>query len=406
MKSIVFGLTAALLAVAMTPAASHAASEPKPASKADEAKKHTQGMAEAPPLIQQAGVTCTPTDAIFMGEGKTKDAAGKDGPNQKIYELVCQEGLGYVLLAPAGGTPQAFDCLAMSSLKPKPGEKDSGRPYCRLPANEDPVKGVAALAARAGLKCPATQAHYMGSSGDGKLDQYEVACADGTAAIIQSPRSGSTQKLVSVDCLALAPGTCSEFLPKDKLLARLSSLAAPANRPCQASDARYMGTVTANQNSYYELACAGDKPGYVLQLDANNKYVATIDCARATSIAGGCNLTSASAAQTNDNETYTKLAKQIGYSCAVKSYHSFGTEPKSGREVVELSCSDHPDGAIAMLPIDAGQKGEYFNCIRAAGKGLKCALTPPEATYSRLSSEITAQGKSCQVSNAQAHIRS
>ncbi len=410
MRSFVFGLAVAVMAAALSPVAANAAmgapdtsaSKPEKATKGakptDDAKKHQQGMAEAPPLIQQTGINCTLTDATYVGQGKTT----KDGPGQKIYEVVCQEGLGYMILSPAPGTPNAFDCLGMSSLKPKEGQPDTGQVYCRLPANAEPEKAVAAIAAKAGVSCPVTQAHYVGTSADGKLDQYEVACADGTANIVQNPRVGSTQKLMSANCLLLNPGTCATYLPKDKMLAQLASIAAPAKRECQVSDSRYMATVTSNNNSYFEVACSGDKPGYVLQVDAGYKYVAAIECARATSIAGGCNLTSASAAQTEANATYTKLAQQIGYPCNVKSYHSFGLDQKSGREVVELACSDHEDGAIAMVPVDTGQKGEYFNCVRAAAKGLKCALTPAQATYAKMSSQISSQGKTCQVSNAQA----
>ncbi len=410
MRSFVFGLAAVVMAAALSPVAAMGAPDtgagkPEKAAKgkpAEDAKKHQQGMTEAPPLLQETGVTCTPTDATYVGQGKAKDASGKDGPNQKIYEVTCQEGLGYMVMKPDAAPASAFDCLAMTIYKPKPGEADTGKPYCRLPANADPERGVAAIAARAGVTCPVTQAHYVGTSADGKLDQYEVACADGSANIVQAPRVGSTQKLMAANCLLLTPGTCATYLPKDKLLAQITSIAAPAKRECQISDVRYMATITSNNNSYFEVACSGEKAGFVMQVDASNKYLAAIDCARATSIAGGCTLTTASAAQTEANATYSKLALQIGYPCNVKSYHSFGLDSKSGREVVELACSDHPDGAIAMVPVDTGQKGEFFNCVRAAAKGLKCALTTSDATYAKLTSQISTQGKTCQVSNAQA----
>jgi hypothetical protein len=206
--------------------------------------------------------------------------------------------------------------------------------------------------------------------------------------------------MLAADCMTLEPGKC-ELFPKDKYLARLGQLAAPAGRPCQVTDGRFIGS-TASKNSFYEVACSDQKSGFVLQVDAAGKYVSAIDCARASSVGGGCTLTTASAAQTEENATYGRLAKQIGYTCDVKSYHSFGQDQATGREVVELACNDHPDGAIALLPVDKGQKGEVFNCVRAGLRGLKCALTPPEATYAKISSQITAAGKSCQVNNARA----
>ncbi len=114
----------------------------------------------------------------------------------------------------------------------------------------------------------------------------------------------------------------------------------------------------------------------------------------------GCELTSAGAAQTTENQTYAAAAKSIGFDCDVKSYHQFGVDQKTGREVVELACNNHPESYIALLPVDKGQTGRYMDCARAAGVGLKCVLTPMEVTYAKLSSDISKSGKSCQVSNA------
>jgi hypothetical protein len=106
------------------------------------------------------------------------------------------------------------------------------------------------------------------------------------------------------------------------------------------------------------------------------------------------------AAQTGEVSTYNSAAKQVGIPCDVKAYHTFGIDTQSGREVVELSCSNQPASLVAMLPVDKGQKGEWFNCIRAEGRGIKCSLSQAPATYAQISSEITGAGKSCKVNNA------
>jgi hypothetical protein len=358
-------------------------------------------MAEVPPLVQQTAISCTVTDAIFYGQAKGKDAAGKD-VDQKYYEVACQEGLGYIIQSTVGGETSAFDCLAMSRLKPKPGEPDKGQVYCRMAANADPLKAFGPLVAAAGTpSCSVTQAQYIGSSPTDKVDEYEVVCADNHVLVLQSPRKDSPKKPVTVDCMTLDPGKCT-LLTKDKYVANLAAMAQPSGRPCQVSDGRYIGTSSSSRNSFYEIACADGKAGYVLQVDGAGKFVGAIDCARATGLAGGCTLTSASAAQTEENATYSKLAKAVGYNCDVKSYHSFGQDQATGREVVELACNDHADGAIALLPVDKGQKGEYFNCVRAAIRTLKCSLTNASDTYAKISSEISSAGKSCQVTNARA----
>jgi len=393
MKFIALGLAAALLA-ALSPAMASAADKPQP----DDPKTHVQGMKEAPPLAQQAGLECTVTDAKFIGQAKPKDASGKENPT-KFYELVCQEGLGYILWVPTTGAPYGFNCLALLREKPKAGEPDKGQLYCRLPANADPVKGVQPLATKAGLACTVDQARWMGASTEQKFDQFEVDCSEGHDYVLEIPQPGSTHKLNVADCMNADAGVC-QYFPKEKFIAVLGQLAAPANRPCQITDARWIGKIASTGVSYYELACADEKAGYVLQLDAKNGYLGSLDCARASTIGNGCTLTSAAAAQTAQLATYAKLTKELGYPCQLQSYRSLGQEEKSGRELVELACSDHPDGVFALFPVDKGQTGEYFNCIRAEGRSLKCALTSDAAAYSRISAEISSKGKTCQVSNA------
>lgn len=401
MRSIAIGLAAALFAAALSPVAAFAADKKADAAKAAaDAKSHETGMKEAPALAQQAGLPCTITDATYMGSGKMKGADGKE-QTVKLYELVCSEGLGYLIQAKDGEAPQGFDCLAMSRNKPKPGEPDKGAVYCKLPANEDPIKSMQAVAAKAGVKaCTVDKANWLGNSPTDKVDQYEISCAEGSAYVIQYPRVGSTRELVAADCFTMEPGKC-EYFPKDKYLATLSRMAAPAGRTaCQVTDGRYIGTSKESKNSFYEVACADQKSGFMLEADATGKYVRSIDCARASSVGGGCTLTAGAAAQTEENATYTRLAKSIGLECDVKSYHSFGQDQQSGREVVELACNNQPEGLIALLPVDKGQNGEWFNCVRASIRGLKCSLTPIEATYAKVSTQITGVGKACQVTNA------
>jgi hypothetical protein len=393
MRLIAIGLAAATLA-ALAPAMASAA------DTKDDPKAHAQGMKEAPPLAQQVGLKCTITDAKYLGQAPTKDDAGK--PNvSKYYELACQEGLGYAIIAPAGGAPTAFDCLALLANKPAAGQPDKGQLYCRMPVNADPIKALQPTVAKAGLAdCTVNNAHWMGVSSNDKFDQYEIACANGRAYVLQVPEAGSTHALTTVDCLKLAADTC-KYLPKAQLISQISSWAAPSGRTCQVTDAKWMGAIETTGHNYFELACSEASAGYVLELDAANKYVSSIDCGRAGAIGGGCTL-SAAGGQTTEIATYAKLAKDIGYPCTVSQYRSLGTESKTGREVVEYACSDHPDGAIALVPTDKGQSGAYVNCARAelVGQGQKCVLSTEAATNAKLGSEITAKGHSCNVTKS------
>lgn len=395
MKVFAIGLVAAVLAAALSPASASAADQ---AEVVGAPKSHQIAMKDIPPLIQQLGLNCTPVDAYTPGASKTKDASGKEVLT-KIYEVACTPNLGWMIFAPDSGSPAAFDCLALSVRKPKPGEADKGQVYCKLPQNDNPVAGLQPVLAQAGVaSCTPKQGRWMGATSDGKLDEYEVLCAEGPDYVLQVPKAGGTQKLQAVDCMSQKPGDC-QYFPKEAYLAKLTSMAQPSNRPCQIVDGRYIG-VTPQKHTFYEVACSDGKSGFMLEVDANDHYANAIDCGRASGIGGGCQLTSAEAAQTEADSAYTAAAKAIGFSCNVKSYHSFGTDAKTGREVVELACDGHPESYVALLPVDKGQQGDYMNCVQASGIGLKCLLTPIEATYAKLSSDLSAAGKTCQVSNA------
>lgn len=391
MKFISIALAAAL--ALCLPVAANAATK---ASAAADAKGHATGMTELPPLLQQAGVPCTLTDANFAGVSKAKDAKA---PDNKVYEAVCQEGLGYMVLSPTGGTPVAYDCLALTVNAPKPGEPDKGGLYCRLPANANPVAGLKTFTTKAGLTCTPVQGRWMGVSTEDKFNEYEVACSEGAVYVLQVPELGSAHTLTSVDCITL-PGDSCQYFTAAKRLATISGYSAGANRPqCQPSDARFVG-VLPNGDKFYELACADGKSGYIFEVSPAGQFKTATECARASAIGGGCTLT-ATAGDTGEAGTYTRLAGEIGYPCKVSSYKSMGLEQKSNRELVELACSDHPDGAFAMLPTDKTQKGEVFNCIRAEARQLKCTLSPVEATYAKLTSELVSKGKTgCTVTNA------
>jgi hypothetical protein len=160
-------------------------------------------------------------------------------------------------------------------------------------------------------------------------------------------------------------------------------------------------TDPSNGNDFYEIGCGDGASAYMLQTTSKGAYRAVIECALATRIAGGCQFMNVNTGQTTDNATYTKLAKQIGYDACptVQKYQSYGTENGGPREIVELNCSG-TEGGFALVPTGAGQTGEYFNCVRASGRGLTCHLTPMDATYAKISQQIAARGKTtCKVTN-------
>lgn len=398
MRFLAVGLAAAIAIAGLSPATAFAAKK-EPAAAGPDAKSKAKGMAEAPALIQQTGNACTVSDATYVGASKAKDEKGKE-VTTNVYEVACSGALGYLVLAKEGSTPDAYNCLKMATNAAKTG----GKLVCSLPENADFNKPMQDYATKSGATCTVNKARWIGTVSESKVDQYEVGCAEGGAYIVVVPGPGSTKTLVSESCLiASRVGIACEYQPKEAIVAQIKAMAAPANKTsCEVNDATYVGESPTNKHVFYEIGCVDGKSGYVLETEATGKYVNAIPCAAATSFAGGCKLTTVSATgDTSDSATYAKLAKGIGYDCAVTSYRSFGVDSGTGREVVELVCSNNPAGAIVYLPTGAaGQKGEWVNCARAEGRNFKCGLNKMEGTYSLLTTELKSDGKDCPVNGA------
>ncbi|MBE7219207.1 MAG: hypothetical protein INR64_12110 [Caulobacteraceae bacterium] len=340
----------------------------------------TKGKADAPALLQAAGARCTMSNAAFRGSG---DVGGKKAD---IYEAACSEGPGMLILAVKGAKPTAYPCLAVADQKT----------HCVLPENADPKAGLTSLATAAGRPCQVTGARYMGASTSTGDTYYELACQNAGGFRLGVP--AGTAKPEAVDCLALL-GTAQQctLTTKAQALAGLQPLVQASGRPCQISDARFVGNSEANHATYYEVAC-GASGGFVIATDTSGKFQRAIDCSQAAGLGGGCTLTKIDPAQ--ERAHYTQLAAAAGFQCQVDRDRLIGSD-STGRSAVEIACSNRPDGAIALFPTTPTGKTEIFDCIRAGQLGATCQLTQPTALYTKYTAALTAQGKTtCKVSNA------
>ena len=147
---------------------------------------------------------------------------------------------------------------------------------------------------------------------------------------------------------------------------------------------------------YYEVACQDGK-GYVLEQAKTGALTRTIDCANADFLNGGCKLTDARQAKTEQAGLYTTLAKKAGFDCNVSGYAPFSVNV-SGKEVVELACSNRPGGGVGVFGV--GSAGSVvYDCAHSELKSFRCSLTKPAASYPLLTADLKALGKaSCQVS--------
>lgn len=386
MRPKVFGLAAALLVAALAPAA--VISAPKEAPKVSDAQRK-QGMAEAPAVAQSAGLTCQVTDARFVGKTGEDKKAGK--PAQSFYEVACQPGtMGYILQSSPGAPTVAFSCIEADT--PPEAGKPPSLP-CILPGNADPKAALAPLLAKAGSQCTPTQARGIGQTKTQSF--YEVSCQEGPGyVVIGSSPFDASKGVQAQNCLNFDEGSgnikCT-LSDRASRLAIVDRLVQSSKTNCTIKDRRFVGTAQDGAD-FYETSCQDGK-GYIYKV-VKGSVTQNWDCAHAMSILGGCQLTDAREAQSQEASLYTKLAKNAGSNCQVSKYAEFPM--KGNDEVVELLCASG-QSAVGIFP--ATGKGQVLDCGRSLAAGYKCSLG--KADYAGLTEDLRKfNQKSCTVSNA------
>lgn len=375
------GLAMALAATLIIPAAAISQAK-KPAGIPEAARK--AGMAQAPAVVQAAGLNCQVSDARLIGEDKKN--------KKSYYEVACAAGsMGYLLEKPAEGAPTAFTCLEANY----PADGSKPNTPCALPGNENPVAALQPLLQGAGVQCVPEKARGVGQT---KTSTYlEVGCQGGTGFIVVASAPYDQAKPAQAqNCLMY---DASESNIKCTLADAASRLAvvdkyvAEANNGCTVKDRRFVG-MSKDNSTFYEASCQDNK-GYIYKVAAAGTLSETYDCAKATNILGGCTLTDARQAQSEQAGLYTKLAAGAGTPCDVERYALFPSK-NPREEVVEMVCKGG-SGAIGIFP--AGSKGQVVDCGRAPVVGYKCSLGADKGLKSLTADLKKYNYNSCEVSD-------
>ncbi len=372
-------LALATLAAGAAPLAAHAQDKAKPAITKEQ---RDTGLKEAPAAVQKANLTCTVSDAYFLGKSSTGDKAS-------IYEVACQQGTGYIVMASASGS-KVYDCLTVAG---------SPSLACRLPGNADPKQDLKPYIASAGISCTPTAARYVGSNDT--VAVFEAACQEGAGYILQAPLPGLTAATVAIPCIQASGKTACTLTSQAQNQAFLGVLASKAGRTCQVSGSRYLGSDQKSGVAYYELGC-GAQPGFVLGANKAGGLDRVLSCTEAKGLSGGCTLTDETAVAAQETADYTRRVKAAGFDCDVSKTRSIGRDP-SGGAVIEFACSNRPDGMVAVVPTSASGRVQLVDCVKAGEFGATgaCELTTPTPVYAKYTAALVAKGRSsCKVSGA------
>ena len=236
------GLALAVTCAVLGPATAISQAK-KPAPIAEAARK--KGMADAPAVVQGAGLNCQVSDARLIGEDKKSKTS--------YYEVACGTGqMGYVLQKPAEGATTSYSCIE-ANTPPAPGQPPSAP--CMLPGNSDPKAVLQPLLKAAGADCIPEQARGIGQT---KTSTYmEVACQGGGGYILLTsvPFDGA-KPLQAQNCLMYDDAETNikcTFGDKAARLAVVDKYAGQANNGCVVKDRRFVGT-SKDSSTFYEAA--------------------------------------------------------------------------------------------------------------------------------------------------------
>ena len=387
MRPIGLGLVAALIVALLSPSA--AMSAPKPTFTEAQRK---QGMTEAPPLVQGAGLPCAVSDARFIGKSPEDKKAGT--PAQTYYEVACAPGqVGFLVVATPGKPTASYTCVEANT--PSAPGKPAAAP-CLLPGNDKPEVAIAQALTKANVPCTPTGIRGIGQS---KENTYmEIACEGPVGyLLIGSAPFDTTKKIEAQNCLNFDDrndnNTC-RLSDKAARLAIVDRLNSDSKTGCAIKDRKFAAAL-ADGSNYYEVACQDGK-GYFYKTTAARAFVDATECGKAQALFGGCTLTDARQAINEQAGLYTSLAKKAGSACEVSTYAPF---PANGRDdVIEMTCKD---GSRNVGIFKADGKGEVIDCGKAEVVGYRCGATRGPTYYNGLTADLVKfDRKECKVSNS------
>jgi len=323
-------------------------------------------------------------DARLMGESidpKTK-------AESTFYEIACKGNEGFVIAthkATPPVHPDVYTCLEVANSPA----------VCSLPLNIDPKSGLQPEVTSIDPGCQLSAAKGIGHATDGSKTVFEIACQDGAGYLLETSFPVSPAKPAKlIPCFVNnASGQTKCSLTDDASAnAYVDRFAAQAVKDCVAKDRRVMGA-TATGDLYYEFSCQNGK-GYIISQTPTLAVGKVIDCEQTDQ----CQLTDVRAHKSEQAGLYTKLAEAGGFNCTVTEYAAFDVN-LPGHEVVELSCSNRPDGAVGLFPGKPTDPAKIFDCAHSELEGFRCTFTPVDAAYPSVTADLNKLGKSsCTVS--------
>lgn len=214
-------------------------------------------LAVADPLAQKAEASCAVKDRRFILSNKAGD---------EYYEVACNDGKGFVVVADAKGAfKEKVECASADYIAGGCTMTDSKT------AKTDDNALYTKLAKAGGYDCEVKG--YRALAASGGAETVEVECANRPdGAVVVFPSGGAKVRAYNCAAAEITGFHCN--LTKAPAAYAALTAAVKKARPtstCQVSDAKYMGT--SADAGFVEVACSDKEPGYVV------RYLKTTDVA-------------------------------------------------------------------------------------------------------------------------------
>lgn len=251
-----------------------------------------QVLSQASDAFSKLQLSCTVSDAAFLGE-----STGADGAS-KVYEAACDSGLGYFVVSSEKNS-SAFTCFAADATRAR--DEAAGRqpgPVCSLPDNKDLKVMAHTMLGKLGTKCQVKDVRWIGVSARANSEYTEVACNDGTGYVLTMAVPGSHDPVSAITCIDAAKrGIMCKLSPTGQPAITLQTFRdelAKHKIVCTADDknVRHIGQENNFKRHVVEFKCAERPKGLVayIPLSDSSAPFEIFDCTTAAQRGAICKL--------------------------------------------------------------------------------------------------------------------
>jgi hypothetical protein len=253
-----------------------------------------EDLANATAAAADIHLSCVVKNAKLAGE--KIDKTNKGSVKTSTYEVVCGNGLGYLLEKRDPGETTAMTCFSVAATADA--DLKAKRPVgltCALPENADAKAMATGALAKLGKYCKTRDTRWIGINPKSHTDYLEIACAGDVGYIMASPLPGSATPLVAVTCrdAAMQGIPCKLTAVQVLTLQTFKDALAQHHVDCTVTDARSVGREQLSQRHVVEFACKDHPEGLVayIPLGDNKAPFETSTCAAAAKHGVACKLT-------------------------------------------------------------------------------------------------------------------